>query len=94
MTGEEFEQKYMRPIMGVLTAYESIAIFSRRIPTISAMVWWLYKRWWGQAILWSLWGWLTAHFFREAAHGAATEAIKEEVKKNTFIALLKRERGE
>jgi hypothetical protein len=33
------------------------------VPTLSRGIWTLYRKPWGQAVLWIIWGWLTAHFF-------------------------------
>lgn len=64
MTLDEFEQTYARPVIFAACLYESAAIGSRRLPTITEWVKRLYRTPAGQAVLWLVWGWLTAHFFR------------------------------
>lgn len=64
MTLDEFEQRYARPVIACLSAYEAVAITSRRVPTITALVKWLYRRPLGQVALWQITGWLVCHLFR------------------------------
>lgn len=64
MTLDEFEQRYARPVIACLSAYEAVAITSRRLPTVTAMVKRLHSHPLGQVLLWQVFGWVSVHFFR------------------------------
>lgn len=53
-------------ILAVVLVFEFWALGRKaRGDTLSEQIWWLLKRWWGRAILYPLWIWLTYHFFLE-----------------------------
>lgn len=66
MSLDEFETRYMRPAIAILSAWEAVAITSRRLPTVTAMVKRLHSHPLGQVLLWQAFGWLVIHFFRAA----------------------------
>lgn len=72
MTLDEFEQTYARPVIACLSAYEAVAITSRRVPTITSLVKWLYRRPLGQVVLWQFIGWLVCHLFRAVCNHEET----------------------
>lgn len=62
MFTQDFEHKYIAPIIAFLGAYEAIAITSRgRIPTISRIVWKIYSYKSGKIGVWLTIGWLADH---------------------------------
>lgn len=73
MTLDEFEQTYARPVIAVVSAWEAIAITSRRLPTITAMVKRLHSHPLGQVVLWQAFGWCCLHFFRAACEECAQD---------------------
>ena len=68
-----FEYRYVRPIIAFLGFYESVAIVTDKLPTISRMLKVLRRTRSGQFILWGLWGWFTAHIFAVAIEQMESE---------------------
>lgn len=71
MSQNEFEQKYVAPVIAAGCAYETVAIVSGiervpfRLPTISALVRELYNYKAGKVAFWLVSGWATAHFLSQ-----------------------------
>ena len=74
---EGIEYRYMRPVIAVGCAYETVAIVSNRVPTISKLVGRLYNDPRGRVALWVVWGYLTTHLMERVVEQAVEMAVEE-----------------
>lgn len=75
ITRIEFEQRYLRHAIAAGCAYETAAIVTRRLPTISNLLTRLHHSSRGRMVLWCLFGWFTIHIVD--ADSSVTQTILE-----------------